>query len=356
MHMADALLSPTVGLGMWVASGVTLGWSSRRAQRDERSHLVALMGVLGAFVFAAMMINFTIPGTGSSGHLGGGLLLAILLGPPAALIVMASVLTVQALLFADGGILALGANLFNLGVCTCLLAYPLIYRPLLVRLGPNPSDRQLTVVIILTAVLGLQLGALGVVLQTWASGISSLPLRTFLWLMLPIHLAIGLVEGVATAALVLFVRRARPDLLPDLSQAKDGSGGVAASFPKGVVVLLSAGALITAGVLSWFASQNPDGLEWSIEKTSGQLELAVGTSRLHELARKVQELTSVFPDYAPAATQAPAPESAQPAALVWPAVDGGTSTAGIVGSVVTLSLVSLIGWGLHWRRQRRRQP
>jgi len=356
MHMADALLSPTVGLGMWVASGVALGWSSRRVQRDERSHLVALMGVLGAFVFAAMMINFTIPGTGSSGHLGGGLLLAILLGPPAALIVMASVLAVQALLFADGGILALGANLFNLGVCTCLLAYPLIYRPLLARLGPHPSDRQLTAVIILTAVLGLQLGALGVVLQTWASGISSLPLRTFLWLMLPIHLAIGLMEGVATAALVLFIRRARSDLLPDLSPANEKAAGVAASFPKGVVVFLSAGALITAGALSWFASQNPDGLEWSIKRASGLPELAAGTSRPHELARHIQAQTAAFPDYAPLAAQAPAPESAQLATPGWPAVDGGTSTAGIVGSVVTLSLVSLLGWGLHWRRQRRRQP
>lgn len=354
MHMADALLSPTVGLGFWAVTGVVLGWSSRRVQRDERSHLVALMGVMGAFVFAAMMINFTIPATGSSGHLGGGLLLAILLGPPAALIVMASVLTVQALLFADGGILALGANIFNLGFCTCLLAYPLIYRPLVARLGPNPSDRQLTVVIILTAVIGLQMGAFGVVMETWLSGISSLPLGTFLWLMLPIHLAIGLVEGVATAALVLFIRRARPDLLPDLPLAQDAAGGSRASFPKGVVAFLLAGALAIAGLLSWFASQNPDGLEWSIARTSGQPELAAGTSSLHALAHRIQAQTSVFPDYAPAAEQAA--ESDKPAEPVWPVVDGGTSTAGIVGSVVTLSLVSLLGWGLHWRRQRRRQP
>ena len=88
------------------------------------------MGMLGAFVFAAQMINFSIPGTGSSGHLGGALLLAILLGPHAAFVVVASVLTVQALFFADGGLLALGANLFNLGVLPCYLAYPLVYRPL----------------------------------------------------------------------------------------------------------------------------------------------------------------------------------------------------------------------------------
>ncbi len=82
--------------------------------------MIPLMGVLGAFIFAAQMINFTIPGTGSSGHLGGGMILAILLGPHAAFLVMASVLTVQALFFADGGLLALGCNIWNLGVLSLL--------------------------------------------------------------------------------------------------------------------------------------------------------------------------------------------------------------------------------------------
>ncbi|MFA5516889.1 MAG: energy-coupling factor ABC transporter permease, partial [Desulfuromonadales bacterium] len=117
MHMADALLSPAVGAVMWTAAAGVIGWSARqmkrRQQLDER--LIPLMGVLGAFVFAAQMINFTIPGTGSSGHLGGGLLLAICLGPHAAFLAVASVLTVQALFFADGGLLALGCNIFNLG-------------------------------------------------------------------------------------------------------------------------------------------------------------------------------------------------------------------------------------------------
>jgi cobalt/nickel transport system permease protein len=108
MHMADALLSPAVGGTMWAATAGTIAWCSKkvRAELDERK--VPLMGVLAAFIFAAQMINFTIPATGSSGHLGGGLLLAVLLGPWAAFLAIASVLFIQALFFADGGLLALG--------------------------------------------------------------------------------------------------------------------------------------------------------------------------------------------------------------------------------------------------------
>ena len=115
MHMADALLSPTVGTVMLTATGLVAAYSARKVQNQLDDKKIPLMGVLGAFLFAAQMINFAIPGTGSSGHLGGGLLLAILLGPHAAFLTLASVLTIQALFFADGGLLALGCNIFNLG-------------------------------------------------------------------------------------------------------------------------------------------------------------------------------------------------------------------------------------------------
>ncbi len=126
MHMADALLSPAVGGAMWAATAAVTVYSSTRVKQSLDEHKVPLMGVLAAFVFAAQMINFTIPATGSSGHLGGGLLLAILLGPHAAFLAIASVLTVQALFFADGGLLALGCNIINLGFFPCFIAYPLI--------------------------------------------------------------------------------------------------------------------------------------------------------------------------------------------------------------------------------------
>jgi cobalt/nickel transport system permease protein len=129
MHMADALLSPAVGTTLWAGTAVVTGYASKKLKVQIDDKMIPLMGVLGAFIFAAQMINFTIPGTGSSGHLGGGMILAIILGPHAAFLVMASVLTVQALFFADGGLLALGCNIWNLGVYPCYLVYPLIYKP-----------------------------------------------------------------------------------------------------------------------------------------------------------------------------------------------------------------------------------
>ena len=102
MHMADALLSPAVGATFWAGTIGTVGYASKKLKEHLDDRKVPLMGVVGAFIFASQMINFTIPGTGSSGHIGGGMILAVLLGPHAALLVMASVLTVQALFFADG--------------------------------------------------------------------------------------------------------------------------------------------------------------------------------------------------------------------------------------------------------------
>jgi cobalt/nickel transport system permease protein len=337
MHMADALLSPAVGGVMWAASAGTLAWCARRVRAQGEDHIVPLMGVLGAFVFAAQMINFAIPATGSSGHLGGGLLLSILLGPHAAFLVIASVLTVQALFFADGGLLALGANIFNLGVFPCFIAYPLIYR---VLVGPRSSDRRIALAAVIAAVVGLQLGALAVVLQTVASGISSLPFSTFLLLMLPVHLAIGVVEGLATAAVVLFIRRARPDLVDRGAPAKLAAPGSL----RPLLASLLVAAVLTGGAVSWFASSLPDGLEWSIEKTAGSAELSSPDTGVHGWLARLQERVAILPDYAlPPSAQAaePTAESSHRAAS-WPAVDGGTSLAGIVGGALTLALVWLV--------------
>src|SRR5512137_1821549 len=171
MHMADALVSPAVGGTMWAATAGTIAYCSSKVRAELDDRKVPLMGVLGAFLFAAQMINFTIPGTGSSGHLGGGLLLAILLGPHAAFLTIASVLVVQALFFADGGLLALGCNIFNLGFFPAFVGYP-VYRRIA---GAAPSRARTTTAAIIAAVLSLQLGATGVVAETALSGVSSLP-------------------------------------------------------------------------------------------------------------------------------------------------------------------------------------
>ncbi|TXT37337.1 MAG: cobalt/nickel transport system permease protein [Comamonadaceae bacterium] len=358
MHMADALLSPVVGASLWAVSGAALGGCSKRLRTDARDHLVPLMGVLGAFIFAAQMINFSIPGTGSSGHIGGGLLLSILLGGPAAFMVIASVLTVQALFFADGGLLALGANLFNLGIVPCFLAYPLIYRPLLKRAGDAPSKNRLTLITVSAAVISMQLGALGVVYETQLSGISSLPLTTFLWLMQPIHLAIGLVEGLATAAVIAFIYKARPDLLHASAPAPHPIAS-APSFPTRVVMGLGCAALLTGGVFSWFASSSPDGLEWSIARVTGQTELASDGSFVHTTFAQWQQRLALMPDYKliPTDDKTPAAADSQAdAEAAWPAVDAQTSLAGVLGGVGTLVIVLVVGFLLRPRRARDLPP
>src|SRR5512145_1953052 len=128
MHMADALISPAVGGTMYAATTGLIAYSSKKLKDEMDNSKIPLMGVMGAFIFAAMMINFTIPATGSSGHIGGGLLLSIVLGPYAAFLTIASVLIIQGLFFADGGLLALGCNIFNLGFFPAFIAYPLVYR------------------------------------------------------------------------------------------------------------------------------------------------------------------------------------------------------------------------------------
>ncbi len=355
MHMADALLSPAVGAAMWAATAVVLVLISRQVKRAADERQVPLMGVLGAFLFAAQMINFSIPGTGSSGHLGGGLLLAILVGPHAAFLVMASVLIVQALFFADGGLLALGCNIFNLGFFAAFVAYPL-YRRLV---GAQASPARVAQAAVLGAVLSLQLGAFAVVLETVASGISALPLGTFTAFMLPIHLGIGIVEGLVTAAVVSFVRQTRPDILPESAATGRPFAGLLAA----VVAL----ALLTGGVGAWFASKSPDGLEWSIARVTGSAALESPRTTVHERLVQVQRSLAFMPDYgfrggeAAGAADAPAADSPPPSTQMDERSAGtasgdprwGTSAAGVVGGAITLLLVALVGIALRWLPRRR---
>lgn len=330
MHMADALLSPTVGVAAWGAAATLLAISAHGVRHSDDERIVPLMGVLGAFVFAAQMINFAIPGTGSSGHIGGGLLLAILLGPHAAFTVIASILTVQALLFADGGLLALGANIVNLGLFPCYIAYPLIYRWIA---KPGASDARVSMAAVLATVVGLQLGAFAVVAETSLSGISSLPFGAFLLLMQPIHLVIGLIEGVATAAVVILVRRARPDLLAAPDPARP---------LRKVLVATTAAAMLVAGGLSAWASGLPDGLEWSIERVAGHALNQGKASAAHEKLAQLQGATALMPDY-----------DATPVLAGLASPDQAGSLAGLIGGALTLLLVAALATMLRLRARRR---
>jgi cobalt/nickel transport system permease protein len=270
---------------MWALSAATIGFAVTKlghaktaddepASMDESK--IPLMGIMGAFVFAAQMINFTIPGTGSSGHICGGVLLAALLGPWAAVITIASVILIQCLVFADGGLLAYGCNVFNMGITGALIAYSLIYRPIVSRAGGGALNKKtISIGAILACVIGLQIGAFCVTLETLASGISALPFTTFLLLLQPIHLAIGLVEGLITAAILCFVEEARPEMLKQgIGNRKEviGKGNKDKKY-KRVLAVFAVAAALTAGGLSIFASTHPDGLEWSISKITGSTEL-----------------------------------------------------------------------------------
>ena len=209
MHMADALLAPGVAGVMYACSAVAAGRSVHKLNQQPDDKAVPVMGVMGAFVFAAQMINFTIPGTGSSGHLCGGMLLTAIVGPYAAFLTMIGVLLIQCLLFADGGLMALGANVWNMAFYGCFVG-ALLWRAF-TRKGLGRG--KIIAASLVGCIVSLQLGAFSVSVETLASGITALPFGAFLLAMQPIHLAIGAVEGCITAAVLVFLYEARPSLL-----------------------------------------------------------------------------------------------------------------------------------------------
>ncbi len=340
MHMADALLSPAVGGAMLAVSAGVAAYSIKKVQNDMDDSKIPLMGVMGAFVFAAQMINFSIPGTGSSGHIGGGMLLSALLGPYAGFLTMASILLIQALFFGDGGLLAYGCNVFNLGFFACFIVYPLIFKKMMCR-GYN--RKRIFIASIVSAVIALQLGAFSVVLETVFSGKTDLPFETFVLFMQPIHLAIGIVEGIVTAAVLSYVWNSRPEILE-----KSVRSEVRKSIPlKRVIGSLLVFALVLGGGISWFASANPDGLEWSMEKTAGTTELAL-TNTIQEKLAHFQEKTAFLPDYRFKSAESEPEQAGE----TWPAVNAGTSVSGMLGAGMTLLLVLIIGFCIRVIKNR----
>lgn len=224
MHMSDALLSPAIGAGFWAATAGLIAMAARKCGGDAEENAVPLMGVLSAFVFASQMITFAIPGTGSSGHLSGGLLLAIFLGPHRAFLAIASILVLQCLLFADGGLMALGANIFNLGFFPCYVVHPFVWK----LLARKRTPARLALATMVGAVLAMELGALGVLTQTLLSGISDLPFSAFALFMFPVHAVLGAIEGAVTTGILIFVLKARPHLLsgPDTGVFRVAGNGV----------------------------------------------------------------------------------------------------------------------------------
>lgn len=345
MHMADALLSPAVAGTMYVATAAAAGASVMNLRKEEKITLeptakkLPTMAVMSALVFAGQMINYTIPGTGSSGHLCGGMMLSALLGPAAGFLSMMAVLIIQCLFFADGGLMAYGANCWNMAFYGCFVGYYLIYKPIMTgklfaSFGENKANRiRIALASVLGCMLTLQLGAFSVVLETSLSGITELPFGAFVGLMQPIHLAIGLVEGLITCAVLLFVYETRPELLKDVS----AQGEVAnKASVKTTLVVLAVVAAVVGGGLSLLASGNPDGLEWSLfgnaeggySENMGLDEEDYGVqSSVADAAAELQEKTAFLPDYAFASDE----DNAM-----------GTTVSGLVGSAMVAVLAGAV--------------
>ncbi len=306
MHIPDGFLSVLVSVIFWAVSIAVVAYALKRVNRDLGERQVPLMGVLAAAIFAGQMLNFTVAG-GTSGHLLGATIATILLGPWAAILVMTCVVGVQALIFQDGGLLALGANIFNMAIIGVSVAF-FAYRTMRKLAGGRSWGLYGSGFV--AAWLSIFVASLAAALQLAISGTS--PANVAVPAMGAVHALIGVGEGLITVGALAFLAAARPDLVRrDQEQA-----------PLGRVVWV-VGLVIALGlaVLSPLASSHPDGLEW-IAKQQGFISLARGP------------IYKIIPGYA------------------FPGISDGalaTIVAGLLGTV----LVFVVALGLAYSRRKR---
>lgn len=309
MHIPDGFLSVVVSVVMWIISVSAIAYALKRVNVDLDERKIPLMGVLAAAIFAGQMLNFTVIG-GTSGHLMGAALATILLGPWAAILVMTCVVGIQALIFQDGGLLVLGANIFNMGIIGVAVSYT-AYQVIRSLMG----DTRRTVLIggFISAWLSIFIAALAVALQLALSGIS--PANIAIPAMAGIHALIGIGEGLITAGALGFILAARPDLIRNGAARPAGSRLV---WGVGLAI-----ALLLA-ILSPLASAYPDGLE-RVAEQQGFLNAA-------------QDPTyNIIPDY------------------VFPGVSNEAAATILAGIVGTL-LVFGVALGIAYARRRRPAP
>jgi cobalt/nickel transport system permease protein len=295
MHIPDGFLSVLVSLVFWVISVVMVGVALRKTNQTLGERQVPLMGVLAAAIFAGQMLNFSVTG-GTSGHLLGAAIATILMGPWPAVLVMTAVVSVQALLFQDGGILALGANIFNMAVVGVFVSYA-VYR-LLARLLKGQSWGVFASGFV-AAWSSIFIAALSCALQLALSGAS--PANIAVPAMAAIHALIGVGEGLITTGALVFVSAARQDLLQPATTRPAGEKAILAG---------GLGVALALAVLSPLASSHPDGLEWVAEQQGF-------------LSSAREALYQIIPDYS-------LPGIANPALA--------TIIAGVVGILVVFAL------------------
>ncbi|MDT8898041.1 energy-coupling factor ABC transporter permease [Thermanaerothrix sp. 4228-RoL] len=306
MHIPDGFLAPPVLVGGWLLAGLVIAWALRALDGDAAAHRLPLIGVMAAAIFAAQMLNFPIAG-GTSGHLLGAALATLVLGPWAAMLVMTTVVGVQALFFQDGGLLALGVNLLNMAVIGVWVAYA-VQRLVNLALGRFRWGQSVSAFV--AAWASIFFAALACGLELALSGAS--PAAVVIPAMGGIHALIGLVEGAITVGALAFLRAARPSLLQPAP--------LPPAERRGILVggLLTTLLLVAAAPL---ASTAPDGLERVAED-------------LGFITRATEPAFHLLPDY------------------TLPALgEGALSTiiAGLIGAALVLG----VAWGVLSIRARR---
>jgi cobalt/nickel transport system permease protein len=336
MHMANELLSIPVATGTLAIAAGSLGFICRKVRQVIAAEKLALMGILGAFVFAAQMVNFQLPAMpGTSGHMVGAVLLAIILGPHLAAIVISSVVIVQCLIFQDGGLLALGCKIINLALVPSYLGY-FLYRTIT---NGRFSSLKVYIGAMLACVIAIETGAILVAFQAALSGVLAVPLSTFLITMIGVHFLVGFIEGLVTVAVLAYLQQLRPDIVAD------SLPGTVRLSKNAVLATLGILAVLTGAGLSMLASDLPDGLEWSYAERPDQPEFETIVSNPDSRITAVDDLQSKYslmPDYS-MRTSKLGDISDHEAELRadW------TSFAGIVGSAVTMAVIWLTAWMLR---------
>ena len=251
MHLPDGFLSIPVSIVLWVVSVIVIGIALRKTSKQLGEKEIPLMGILAAAIFAGQMLNFSVAG-GTSGHLLGAALATILLGPWAAILVMTSVVSIQALVFQDGGLIALGANLFNMAVVGVFVSYAVI--TLTNKLIKNERTALFSGSVV-SAWFSIVFASLACALELASSGTS--PANIAVPAMALIHALIGVGEALITLGAVSFIYATRKDLLKFSVVSKATNKGIL--IGGGVITLVLA-------ILSPLASSHPDGLEWVAEQ------------------------------------------------------------------------------------------
>jgi cobalt/nickel transport system permease protein len=247
MHIPDGFLSVTISVLLWLVAIIVIGYALKHVGIDLGERQVPLMGVLAAAIFAGQMLNFAVAG-GTSGHLMGAAIATILLGPWAAMLVLTCVVSIQALIFQDGGLLVLGANIFNMAIIAVVVSY-MVYRSIQ-KLAKGQSW-GIFVGGFIAAWLSVEAAALATALELAISGTS--PANIAILAMGGIHALIGIGEGLITVGALAFLYASRRDLLK--------TGKVTLANENLVWVIGLALALLLA-IASPLASVHPDGLEW----------------------------------------------------------------------------------------------